>query len=40
MKSAENLAGVHTHTCSLDDKKIDKIIEDRNIKLVSRINTG
>lgn len=38
MKSAEILAGVHTS--SLKDKKINKIKKDRNIKLVSIIDTG
>lgn len=41
MKIAENLAGVHTHTGSLNNnKKINKVKKDRNINLVSILDTG
>lgn len=40
MKNAENLAGVHTHTSSLNDKKIDKIKKIGIFTLVSIIDTG
>ena len=42
MKSAENLAGVHTHTHtgSLNNKSIKIIKEDRNIIPVPILDTG
>ena len=46
MKSAENLAGVHTHTHThthtggLENIKINKEIKDSNIKPVSMLDTG
>lgn len=41
MKNTESLAGVHTHTSSLNEnKKIDKIERDRNINPVSILDTG
>ena len=46
MKSAEILAGVHTHTHththtgSLNNKRINIIKKDRNINLVSILDTG
>lgn len=43
MKNAKVLAGVHTHThtSSLNNnKKINKVKKDRNINLVSILDTG
>lgn len=41
MKSAEALVRVHTHTSSLNNnKKINKVKKDRNINLVSILDTG
>ena len=45
MKIAENLAGVHTHTHTHtgslnNNKKINKVKKDRNINLVSILDTG
>lgn len=40
MKSTEVLAGVHTHTGSLNNKRINIIKEDRNIIPVPILDTG
>ena len=40
MKSTESLAGVYTHTSSLENIKINKEIKDSNIMSVSILNTG
>ncbi len=40
MKSAETLVGVHTHTGSLNNKRINIIKKDRNINPVPILDTG